>query len=1022
MAYTDFAKSSVVAPLLTRPEGSYKSPAIESATYTYEGTNAFGKYPSITDNPTDRPIHPGRYDLVVTIPPTGSQGNWKAGSFKIPIMVKDLEFSILRNPLIGPVSDTNPYKYDPATYFVDWYTDSSIAAPADGFIVKLNVASWTDSSTAYASGVTAFQTFIAALKAANGKKVYLDFTGSSAVTSFPGFGTGGDATQGFMNVTNLTGITLPPTAFTVITNTTTNVGDFWGCTGLKVINTGGATAIPTNAFPTYGTNTPPTRIPLERVTLNANLTTTPFAGLSTLKEVTLGTSATSVAANAFEDCKALTDVTFLSTAVTTIAGEAFKNTNISKLDVTMSSGTISPLAFSNCNNLSEVSLKGSMSSITSWANAFEEIMSLKTVTLGSGITAIANAAFKGCVGLQTLKYEATALDTIGSSAFEGCKYLKSDVNINTSTGTMMLGTSAFKGTESLTTVTLIGSQASIPESCFEESGITGLTLPATVLVIDDKAFKGCKNLTSIDLANVTGAGSKIGDEAFAGSGLKGTSTAKIIVPTGVVTFGDGVFKGCGDLAYVSYGYTGVPASTFADCGKLVDLTYKVAVGTVEANAFSNVPGQVTMTFEAGITTPGFSFIDQRSIKKLVILNNGTPLTAFMFRNCVNLDTVTVGVDLGGTFTADVFPGCTKLTTLEITADQATGSTFASAPDTITNVIVGVEDEAGKQLVGAANTLLFNKAVKNITFLGTSISAIEPDQYTAAVPPVASAGLANLSGVTLNINIDGLLGNGAAYLLQSRNAISKIVIGPKVTTIASSAFLYNTNLATIEVNGNSSWYATGGVLYTGNRETLHTYPPKKVVRGVAPDIISNVINIGAYVFADIADLTVINLPVNVKTLGSLAFVGTNIEKVTLNSSLTSIQGKDFNVSVNSLILGSNVGSLPVNSGGDGLFEDCTLITEVDFPASIVSIGDGIFAGCTNLTTITIRSGTGGIGAAAFPNAKVVTFYSDSVKMELNSFGSGSETTTLRSVYNLAPDNGRSGTYKLNAAGTDWEKVS
>ena len=75
------------------------------------------------------------------------------------------------------------------------------------------------------------------------------------------------------------------------------------------------------------------------------------------------------------------------------------------------------------------------------------------------------------------------------------------------------------------------------------SGLTSLTIPSSVTLIDESAFAGCSGLTSLTLpSSVT----SIGDEAFAYcSGL-----TSLTIPSGVTSIGSYAFYGCSGLTSI----------------------------------------------------------------------------------------------------------------------------------------------------------------------------------------------------------------------------------------------------------------------------------------------------------------------------------------------------------------------------------------------------------------------------------------------------------------------------------------
>ena len=97
-------------------------------------------------------------------------------------------------------------------------------------------------------------------------------------------------------------------------------------------------------------------------------------------------------------------------------------------------------------------------------------------------------------------------------------------------------------------------------------GLTSLTLPSGVTLIDYSAFEGCIGLTSLDIpSGVT----KIGSSAFSGcSGL-----TSLDIPSGVTKIGESTFSGCSGLTGLDIpsGVTEIGRSAFSGCSGLTSI-------------------------------------------------------------------------------------------------------------------------------------------------------------------------------------------------------------------------------------------------------------------------------------------------------------------------------------------------------------------------------------------------------------------------------------------------------------------
>ena len=287
-----------------------------------------------------------------------------------------------------------------------------------------------------------------------------------------------------------------------------------------------------------------------RLTIN----TVPFQAKTSLVSLIIGNRVTAIADGIFKDCTGLTSVT-IPEGVTTIDGSAFSGcTGLTSITIGNSVTTIGSTAFSGCTGLTSITIGNSVTTIgynvfenctglnEAWFNAdscisggFSYCTTLATVHIGENVKRIPDNAFQGCTGLTSVTIP-ESVTTIGIQAFHNCTGLK-EITIPKSVTT--IDYYAFHGCTDLTSVTIGNSVTTIGGGVFSgcsgltefkgkfatddhcslivndtlfiafapKCGVADYTIPNTVTIIDDEAFRGCTGLTSITIGkNVTSIG------------------------------------------------------------------------------------------------------------------------------------------------------------------------------------------------------------------------------------------------------------------------------------------------------------------------------------------------------------------------------------------------------------------------------------------------------------------------------------------------------------------------------------
>ena len=251
--------------------------------------------------------------------------------------------------------------------------------------------------------------------------------------------------------------------------------------------------------------------------------------------------------------------------VFSVGGDAFRDSKITSLTIPNSVKKIGYNAFERCTNLSKID--------------FGQVESISFDT------------FSNCTALKEITIPKTLNDAGLSGAFIGCTNLKS--------------------------ITLEQGLTVIPDTIFEQTPIESITIPNSVKEIGYNAFKGCTNLSKVDLGQVENISFNVFQDC---PSLKEITIPKTLIDGPLV---NGVFTGTTNLTNAIFedGITEIPDYILGNCSGITNIKIPNSVTKINANAFRGTSiTEITITNKVKEIEYDV-FTDCKKLNKITILDN-----------------------------------------------------------------------------------------------------------------------------------------------------------------------------------------------------------------------------------------------------------------------------------------------------------------------------------------------------------------------------------------------------------------
>ena len=507
------------------------------------------------------------------------------------------------------------------------------------------------------------------------------------------------------------------------------------------------------------------------------------------------------------------------------------------------------------------------------------------------------------------------------------------------------------------------------------SGLTGITLPATVVMIGDWAFDMSMSLENINVDEENNVYSSEGGVVFNKDKSEVIlcpigKTGEYSIPASVKIIGARAFvKSKFQRITLHEGITVIRVSAFTQ-SNIQEMRLPRDLKIINAYAFQSCRELQEIDIPASVTTIGQGAFD--ACEKLQSINveegneNYISVDGVLY-NKAKSQLIQYPAGKEGSFTvpssvteigAQAFSWANQLTEVWLPANLSTigGSAFYlctgltkivdlhGEPQTLKqydfygvpkSVVIFVPKGSSdlykeaavwsqfsnySELPGEGESFVsgdFNYTILSDTGYDVSVEAADKNALTGNVDIPASV---------VNDNIEYTVTAIEASGFSQCSGLTGITLPPTVVKIGNSAFDLSMSLENIKVDKENDVFSSeDGIVFNKDKSELILCPIGKT---------------GEYI-----------IPASVKTIGGKAFFRSKLQHITLQQGITEIGWTAF--------CASNVQQMrfPNDLKTIGLyaFQNCNELQEIYIPASVTDIGYGAFDGCKKLQSINVKEG-------------------------------------------------------------------
>jgi len=655
-----------------------------------------------------------------------------------------------------------------------------------------------------------------------------------------------------------------------------------------------------------------------------------FKTATTLTEIVIPYTVTSIGASAFQECSSLHTVTFgrgedntFLPKLNIIRNRAFQDcVSLTSIVIPKTVVSIEDYAFQECNNLTSITFEEGSILNSIGKEALYDCNKLSTIIIPASTRYIADNAFYSCDSLTSIIFEeSTLLDNIASAIGNVNLFGKVEipVSIQSKIFTGMNSFNQFDITllQNATRTEIKGYSRIEANAFYNCLNLTHITISPSVTYIADNAFSTLrlKGITFEESTNLSLFNKSVGeyDNLFGATKYNDSTLIKVSIITKVYTGATDSIESTGANELTDDIVKGVNIEKTLDGATRVRIENYTSIGE---NAFNGCTNLSYVYIPASVT----------SIQKRAFYNI-TTLTSITFEKNTRIETIE----------SDVFEYSKNLT-------HVIFENSAIFDSNINNTNLGISIGNEQDFFGANNVNIY---VITKIFEGSGVLLN------------ASSLFITDSAVARSAEIIGYTSIGDNAFKNALN-LTSIVISDSITSIGKNAFLNCIGLNNITISA----YMNGiGISAFQNCSNITAITFNQINNGNLLTII------GTSAFESCSNLLGLNIPNSVTSIGENAFQNCNeLSTIILPNTLKKLEANLFyNCSrLNSIMIPSTVTRI-----GEKAFYGCSGLNEITIPDSVINIEDSAFFGCTRITSFKITDLVAYIGQRVFQGCSRLT---------------------------------------------------